>query len=277
MNQEFMNRFIPRINGIFLRDEQFWNWNGHEVIREVTQLCNIGYVLSGEGTMELNDTSYPLRSGCCYQFSPAGVRLRMTSNPASPLVYMAIHFDYKLATWEGSSLFTSEPHASIPLPHWLELDNTARAEELFRGLYQMWNEQQQGYEWRARLGLIALLGELEELQGRPSLSERQLEEAIRGAMLHVHQHYRNPAHREDMARQCSVSLSYFSTLFKQYTGYSYLQYIHKIRLEKAKTMLLSSSLPISAIAAEVGYEDPLYFSKLFSREAGLSPREYRKE
>ncbi|MFC4102708.1 helix-turn-helix domain-containing protein [Paenibacillus xanthanilyticus] len=100
--------------------------------------------------------------------------------------------------------------------------------------------------------------------------------SFKKAMEHLHDHYKQPVNRDQMARICSMSVSYFSLLFKKITGYSYVNYVHKVRMDKAKILLRSGLAPISEVAFEVGYQDPLYFSKLFSREVGLSPREYRK-
>ncbi|WP_240479685.1 helix-turn-helix domain-containing protein [Paenibacillus wynnii] len=95
-------------------------------------------------------------------------------------------------------------------------------------------------------------------------------------MEHVHTQYRQPADRYEMARICSMSVSYFSLLFKKITGYSYVNYVQKTRVDHAKALLRNGFAPISEIADKVGYSDPLYFSKLFSREVGMSPREYRR-
>jgi AraC-like DNA-binding protein len=276
MDQDFMNRFLPKVFAVLIRDEAHWQENRYETARPVTQMCNLGFVLSGEGKLEINQVVYPLRRGSVYHITPIGSQMRFTSDQASPLIYIAIHFDYRLIQWDGVELLAKESRAALPMPHVLELDALTRAEEGFRQLHQIWNDKQPGYEWRARSLLIELIDSLESMQAPLTTAEQRTEESIRQAMLYVHEHYHNPVDREQIARSCSLSVSYFSLLFKKYTGYSYVQYIHKIRLEKAKMLLRTGSAPIGEIAGEIGYSDPLYFSKLFTREVGLSPREYRK-
>ena len=55
-----------------------------------------------------------------------------------------------------------------------------------------------------------------------------------------------------------------------------LEYVHAMRLEEAKQMLEATSLPVEAIANEVGYEDAGFFSRLFRRKVNLTPVQYRK-
>lgn len=68
----------------------------------------------------------------------------------------------------------------------------------------------------------------------------------------------------------------FKRRFTQATGMSPLEYIHRLRLEEAKQMLEASDDPIEAIAVEVGYQDPSFFTRLFRREVALTPAQYRR-
>jgi len=74
-----------------------------------------------------------------------------------------------------------------------------------------------------------------------------------------------------------ISPAYISKIFKEETGSSPIQYLIEIRLEKAKSLLVSSSLPIQEIAEAVGYKDAYYFSKLFKKYYDLSPSAYRNK
>lgn len=69
----------------------------------------------------------------------------------------------------------------------------------------------------------------------------------------------------------------FIRRFKLATGMSPLQYVHIVRLEEAKHMLETGVQPIEAVAAEVGYEDAGFFSRLFRRQVSLTPAQYRKK
>lgn len=73
----------------------------------------------------------------------------------------------------------------------------------------------------------------------------------------------------------NYSRSYLSRLFHQETGFTIPEYINKIRMENAMELLRDSNLPLQEVAASVGIRDSFYFSKLFKKHTGKTPREYR--
>jgi len=86
----------------------------------------------------------------------------------------------------------------------------------------------------------------------------------------------NPLSIEQLAAKCQLSPAHFRRVFAQAMGTSPLQYLQQKRLEKAGQLLLHSNDTIESISAQVGYEDPSYFSHTFRRVMGLPPGKYRK-
>ncbi len=80
----------------------------------------------------------------------------------------------------------------------------------------------------------------------------------------------------EYAKLCNMSICWFINCFRTYTGMTPQQYITDIRVAKAKELLSYSSFNISEIASIVGYDNPFYFSRIFKKNTGQSPREYRK-
>lgn len=75
----------------------------------------------------------------------------------------------------------------------------------------------------------------------------------------------------------AMSTSYFSTLFKSYTGETFIEALTKKRMEKAKELLENTSKKSYEVAGEVGFGDPHYFSIAFKKATGKTPTEYAKE
>jgi transcriptional regulator GlxA family with amidase domain len=90
------------------------------------------------------------------------------------------------------------------------------------------------------------------------------------------EHYRTPAPVAAMVRFSGIPERSFKRRFQRATGMSPIEYVHTLRLEEAKQMLESGDESVEAIANEVGYEDAGYFSRLFRREVGVTPAQYRK-
>lgn len=81
---------------------------------------------------------------------------------------------------------------------------------------------------------------------------------------------------DSLCEQMCMSKYYFSHRFRQYYGLPPMQYITEKKLQKAKQLLRASNLKISAIAVECGFSTPEYFSKVFRRNCGVTPEEFRR-
>ncbi|UKS27245.1 response regulator [Paenibacillus sp. HWE-109] len=94
---------------------------------------------------------------------------------------------------------------------------------------------------------------------------------------YIDDHLREDITREQIAEYVHFNPAYLSRLFKKETGSSLTDYILVKRMEKSKELLISSQLKIGDIAEIVGYENIPYFTKMFKKSTGRTPREYRKE
>ncbi len=99
---------------------------------------------------------------------------------------------------------------------------------------------------------------------------------IKLAKKYIEENYMKNITLEDLGAYIGFNPSYFSSLFKKETGTSFIEYLSKIRIEKAKDLLKDSDLRIQDVCLMVGYNDVKYFTKSFIKYTGLKPNEYRK-
>lgn len=99
---------------------------------------------------------------------------------------------------------------------------------------------------------------------------------IRQCKAYIDQHYMHDISLDALAGHFHFNPSYLSNVFKTSAGIGYSDYLTKVRIDKAKELLQSSRRKIFEIAAAVGYNNSTYFIKIFKRETGMSPHQYRK-
>lgn len=100
-------------------------------------------------------------------------------------------------------------------------------------------------------------------------------EIIKKAMLYISEHFNTPLTLEDVATHIHLHPSYFSSLFKHSTGSSFKEYLNMVRIEESKRLLSNTDFSIIDIAVAVGFEDQSYFSKVFKKYTGLTPKQFR--
>ena len=115
------------------------------------------------------------------------------------------------------------------------------------------------------------------IEHRNKLSDQRYSDIIEKAQAYIRDNYQN----DDMSLQTvsshvNVSSNHFSAIFRKETGSTFIDYLTNVRMEKAKDMLVTTSMKTSDVGFEVGYRDPHYFSYIFKKTQGMSPKEFRR-
>ena len=100
-------------------------------------------------------------------------------------------------------------------------------------------------------------------------------ELIKKAIRYISKNFQHTLTLDEVASHVHLNPSYFSTLFKQSTGSSFKEYLNLVRIEESKRLLANTDYSIIDISIAVGFEDQSYFSKVFKKYTGLTPKQYR--
>lgn len=98
---------------------------------------------------------------------------------------------------------------------------------------------------------------------------------IKKAMVYIAENFNTPLTLEDVSDHVHLHPSYFSTVFKNAAGLSFKEYLNKVRIEESKILLQNTDFSIIDIAVAVGFEDQSYFSKVFKKYTGTTPKQFR--
>lgn len=111
---------------------------------------------------------------------------------------------------------------------------------------------------------------------RDSISKKRYADIIKAAEKMISEHYMSEEiSLNSVADSVGMSPSYFSSVFSKESGKTFVEFLTETRMEKAKELLMCSTLKTSEIGYEVGYKDPHYFSYIFKKTQGCSPKDYR--
>lgn len=120
--------------------------------------------------------------------------------------------------------------------------------------------------------ILALMN-LHRAAARPEARDRSPD--IRRTVDFMRQNLGRPLRLADLARVAGLSVAHYSALFRRKYGYPPLAFFLRMKVQEAGQLLVTTDEPVRAIAARLGFEDPLYFSRLFRQVAGQAPVHYR--
>jgi AraC family transcriptional regulator, arabinose operon regulatory protein len=132
-----------------------------------------------------------------------------------------------------------------------------------------------GLERREDFAMNALEEVLLLLDSINPRARRQLDPRVVTVQTYLRQHLNERVPLEQLSKVCHLSSSRLSHLFREQVGMTPLEFLEAERLERAKRLLELTSVTVQAIAAEVGFENPFYFTRRFKKYTGLSPRDFR--
>ncbi len=158
--------------------------------------------------------------------------------------------------------------------------------------YIAYNSGGMVYEFRDRADYLPTVMEMEELPAlrkwftdkigeacrnvNTKASEKSMG-AVEAAKAYIRNNYSKDISLDEVSAAVNISPYYFSKIFKEDVGEGFVEYLTKIRMDKAKELLTTTECSMKEICSMVGYADPNYFSRTFKKNVGVTPTEYKFE
>ncbi len=259
--------------------------HGHEFIELI-------YVVRGEAQHVFEGALYDIRAGDVFIINPGEVHT-FRILPGKRIEIINCLFLHRLLpdawllgldTPQSMDYFYIHPFLCREerFHHRLNLrgQDAVRVLSLLESMLREVHAQSPGCLTLIRLQMIELLVLLSRYYGT-RLEERSVTAASDRAMDvlrmcgYLERNYHQKITLPYLAELFNVSVRQLNRMFRQETGCSVIERLHQIRIEKAKTLLEGTHQKVLSVAALVGYDDPAFFSRLFARQVGCAPGQYR--
>lgn len=224
-------------------------------------------VRKGKGFFCVENRLFHLSAGDVFLIVP-DVDIYYEADTADPWKYYWVNFN-----GAEMPLLLSHTALSLATPV-VHIDNTDALCRCVLNIYQARGEE--AHNEADRIGYLYLLfGEL--MRSTPTSVSKAVLPYLNKALDYIQQHYRCPLHADEIAIQVGLSRSQLYRLFVENLGMSVNRYLTQYRISEACKLLRQSAASVNEIAVSVGFNDPLYFSRVFHDLKHLSPSAYRRQ
>jgi AraC-like DNA-binding protein len=200
--------------------------------------------------------------------------------PASDVVTR--HLDAWVDTAFRAEAATRRRDCCLLIPDTIALRRRETAEDLLQGMSEERDASRSARLLARKARLLLFLQLVSEdvvaelTQRSPAQAAGDASRPVQRALAYIETRLARPLSLRDVAHSLRLNPAYLGRIFRRALGESVGNHILRRRLCVAKNLLATSSLSIKEVAAAVGFRDPLYFSRMFRREEGHSPREYAR-
>ena len=227
------------------------------------------YIQEGSGEFLLNGKMEVLKKGSLCFFRPHVPQIYSYSNDETTIAYW-VHFSGSWAPQILDSLSTAEQAV-------YQIENGLFFSEAILKISRELQVHDYNYDLVCASLLLELITKISRSVNLTPAPNTQIGNAFAPALNIMNNQYQRDLSIDEYADLCGMSTYYFVRKFKEFTGYSPHFYVIKVRMERAKEFLLTTNMNISEISYAVGYDNPLYFSRMFKKYTGSSPVNFRKQ
>ena len=232
----------------------------------------IHFICGGKGIYQANDRTYELSHGDFFVIFPK-TEVYYKADSECPWDYLWIGF-------QGVKAATYLNHAGIDPDHLT--GHFENASFILTCIQQMILSRSMTYhnELKRQAALLQILASLIEYHHGTLSDEEQNDYPhriyLQQAIDYMNNHIKTNIKISEIASHIGIDRSYLSNIFKNTLGLSPQEYLITLRMDHAADLLRTTNEKIHAIAIEVGYSDPLTFTKMFKQYKGMSPSEWRR-
>ena len=226
------------------------------------------YIAAGCVHFSFNGVDKIIPKGNMVLFRPGETQMYYLYASDKPETYW-VHFtgsdverllNYCQIPWEENVFFTG----TSPDYQWL-----------FRQMIQELHLQHTNYEDLLNINLRHILLIINRYLKEENAVGTEMLDEVERAIHYFNEHYNQPIIIEDYAKERAITANWFIQCFKRITKFTPMQYILSLRMTNARNLIDTTTYNMKQIAAAVGYDNSMYFSRVFKKHTGMTPTEYK--
>lgn len=284
--------YLYKIEDVSTPDENFSIFRqlvtaAYSIDTHLHEFVEIVYIQKGEGVHYINDREYPVKRGDLL-FINYGQTHSLKTDTSMDIVNLMLKPEFigaqlvstdntfEILTLTAFEEFQAAICSDSPLVRFSSND-LVDVENLMSGIYREYQNKALGYKTVLRSYITALLTHIFRKMTVLGDSLPYPKGIITPELMdYIEAHSAEKITLNLLAEKCFYNPSYFSRIFKEYSGFTLTDFIHNNRIKNACELLKTTKLSVDEICSQVGYTDKTMFYKHFKNRIGQSPAVYRK-
>ena len=230
------------------------------------------FITGGKGHIILQHKRYEFKEGTLLYICP-NVQYSIRPDAKESVYGFAVHFSYATVGCNSDKWDITKDNDRISLDFVQILKDYYQINDTFKKLVEGWDAKLPGYEFITKTLLQQLLFEI-FLNIRKNSQNYSTSLKVDKIIKYMQHNINTRLTLADLSNLVQLSSTYLTRIFKETTGYSVIKFFNKIKVDKAKELIIEGDKKIKEVSQILGFTDEFYFSRIFKKIEGISPTEF---
>ena len=229
-------------------------------------------ITGGKGHIVIKNKRYHFNAGSLIYICP-NLQYSLESEGEDYISCFTVHFSYVAVGFKGDKWDITTATNMLPLDAVQVLKDYYQVNNIFKNLVESWFAKLPGYEFITKTLLAQLLIETyHNINNNNQNYSTSLK--VEKIIAYMRCNVDTRVTIADLSKLVQLSPAYLSGIFKETTGYSVIKFFNKIKIDKAKELIIEGDKKVKEVAQMLGFTDEFYFSRIFKKIEGISPLEF---
>lgn len=255
------------------RRENYKDWhNKSKIIIRKIKHHELFLVLGGKGHVKIENKKYSVKNGMLFYFKP-NILHAIEPDLKKPIKFLSVHFNFVHVNYYDNKWTLTEETECLKINSMEELKDYCPILTTFKRLVQIWDKKLPSYEFICKTILQQLIFEILDNVKRHT-ANYSIDLKIRKIIEYMNININSTITLSQLSELIALSPAYLSRIFRESTGYSVIGFFNKMKIDKAKELISVGDKKIKEVSESLGFKDEFYFSRLFKKIEGVSPKEF---